>query len=80
MSSRDKILQIESLVKTRLARDLTWIAAMDEQHQEITLRQMVELLQEVYIHYLRMDAYIESSILRVDANERLRQSQGRGTI
>jgi hypothetical protein len=70
MTPQEKILQIEKLIKSRLARDLTWISNMDEQAPEITLRQMVELLMEVYVHYLRMDAYLESAILKVESNER----------
>jgi len=66
---QEQILTLVNLVKSRLQRDLEWISGLNEKHPELSLKDQLDMLLQVYVHYLRLDAYIESATLRVEKHE-----------
>lgn len=83
-SNDERLLDLRALVRTRLERDLRALADISAERPELSLRDLLDEVQHVYVHYLQQDALLNAashtihrndSILREELN-RLRSIDG----
>jgi hypothetical protein len=61
--SEPRVLELMTLNKVRLQRDLLWLVEYSKQHPELTMEEMLEQLHEFYKHYLSLDAFVRLSTM-----------------
>lgn len=57
----ERLLDLRALVRERFGRDLRLIASISDAQQQLSLRDLLDELHYVYIHYLELNALLNNA-------------------
>lgn len=60
-SNDDKLLELRKIVRCRLSRDLRALESISRARQELSLRELLDELHNVYVHYLQLDTLLNNA-------------------
>jgi hypothetical protein len=72
-SNDERLLDLRALVRRRFERDLRSLADISAERAELSLRDMLDEVHHIYVHYLQQNALLDnasSSIHRDDSQLR----------
>lgn len=57
----ERLLDLRSLVRARLARDLITLANITNESTELTMEDLLEALHTIYVNYIQQNALLNSA-------------------
>jgi hypothetical protein len=72
-SNDERLLDLRALVRSRLERDLRSLADISSARPELTLRDILDEVHNVYIHYLQQNALLDNASSTQSCDTQLRE-------
>lgn len=60
-SNDERLLDLRALVRRRLARDLRSLADISDERPELSLRDILDEVHNVYVHYLQQNTLLDNA-------------------
>lgn len=68
-SNDQRLLDLRLLVRSRLERDLRTIADISATRSELSLRDLLDELHAVYVHYIQQNALLDNAGACINKND-----------
>ena len=73
-----RLLDLRNLVRSRLERDLRLLAQISEQQTQLSLQDILDEVQAVYVHYIKINALLDNASGSISrGNTRLQEALNR---
>jgi hypothetical protein len=69
-SNDERLLDLRALVRKRLERDLILLSEISAERPELSLRDILEEVHHVYVHYLTQSALLDSAGAAIHRDDR----------